>query len=145
MCHIRMKNKINHLRESCLRLMYNHKRSSFHELLQRNYSVSLYKWNLCFLVKEMFKIMKSIVQTLKELRNYILCIFSLWSLFCSVRVYIRLHFLPMILVKLVFRLSVFSFFVFLYLWLSIFSFTLCLNSMSFQRLNNIVLFCSHFF
>ena len=44
---------------------------------------------------------------LKELRNYILCIIRVWSLLCSVRVYISLHFLPTRLVKLGFRLSVF--------------------------------------
>ena len=33
---------------------------------------------------------------LKELRNCILCIVSVWSLFCSVRVYISLHFLPIL-------------------------------------------------
>ena len=31
---------------------------------------------------------------LKELRDCILCIICVWSLFCSVRVYISLHFLP---------------------------------------------------
>ena len=44
-----------------------------------------------------------------------LYIISAWSLFCSGRVYTSLHFLAMILVKLVFRLSLFWFFVFLYL------------------------------
>ena len=62
---------------------------------------------------------------LKGLRNCILCIIRVWSLFCSARVYISLHFLPVLLVKLGFRLSVFQFVVFLYLWLSIFSFALC--------------------
>ena len=54
---------------------------------------------------------------LKELRNCILCIIRVWSLFCSVRVYMSLHFLslhyislyflPILLVKLGFRFSVF--------------------------------------
>ena len=44
---------------------------------------------------------------LKELRNCILCIISVWSLFCSARVYKSLHFLPVLLVKLSFRLSMF--------------------------------------
>ena len=56
---------------------------------------------------------------LKELRNFILCIIRVWLLFCSIRVYISLHFLP--------RFSSFCVLVFLlsYLWLSIFSFGLC--------------------
>ena len=52
---------------------------------------------------------------LKELRNCIVCIICMWSLqslFCSVRVHISLGF----------RLSVVWFFVFQYLWLLIFSF-----------------------
>ena len=44
---------------------------------------------------------------LKELRNCILFIIRVWSLFCSVRVYATLHFLPILLVKLGFRLSPF--------------------------------------
>ena len=72
---------------------------------------------------------------LKDLRNCILCLISVWSLFCSVRVYISLHFLPMILVKLDFRLSVFWFFVFLYLWVLIFSFALCFEFNVFSKLN----------
>ena len=44
---------------------------------------------------------------LKELRNYILCIIRVWSLFCLALVYKSLHFLPTRLVKLGFHLSVF--------------------------------------
>ena len=44
---------------------------------------------------------------LKELRNYILCIIRVRSLFCLARVYISLHFLATCLVKLGFHLSVF--------------------------------------
>ena len=40
------------------------------------------------------------VGLLKELRNFILCIIPVWSLFCSVRVYISLHFAPIFFVKL---------------------------------------------
>ena len=59
---------------------------------------------------------------LQELRNCILCIIPVWSLFCSVRVYKSLHFLPILLVKLGFVFLCFSFscscisvFLFLYL------------------------------
>ena len=54
---------------------------------------------------------------LKELQNCILCIIPVWSLFCSVQVYKSLHFLPILLVKLGFCLSMFQFFVFLFLYL----------------------------
>ena len=60
---------------------------------------------------------------LKELQNCILCVIPVWSLFCSVRVYKGLHFLSILLVKLGFRLSMFYFFVFLFLHLC--SFALC--------------------
>ena len=43
---------------------------------------------------------------LKVLRNGVLCIICVWLLFCSARVYISLHFLPVILVN--YRLSHFS-------------------------------------
>ena len=59
---------------------------------------------------------------LQELRNCILCVIPVWSLFCSVRVYKRLLFLPILLVKLGFVFLCFSFscfcisvFLFLYL------------------------------
>ena len=38
---------------------------------------------------------------------FFLCLICVWSLFCSVRVYISPHSLPILLVKLSFRLSVF--------------------------------------
>ena len=60
---------------------------------------------------------------LKELQNCILCVVGLWSLFCSVRVSIILHFLPILLVKLSFRLSMFWLFIFLFLWFLDFSFS----------------------
>ena len=46
---------------------------------------------------------------LKELQNCILCINRVWSLFSSVWVNISLYFLPILLIKLGFRLSVFCF------------------------------------
>ena len=61
---------------------------------------------------------------LNEIRNCVLCIIRLRSLFCPVRVYVSLCFLPILLVKLGFRLSAFLFFVYLYLWLLILSFGL---------------------
>ena len=45
----------------------------------------------------------------KELRNCILCIICVWSLFCTIRVYTSQHFLRILLLKLGFRLSVFGF------------------------------------
>ena len=55
------------------------------------------------LINRIFIIQKKV---LKELQNCILCIISVWSLFCSVRVYKSLHFLPILLVELTFPLSV---------------------------------------
>ena len=49
-------------------------------------------------------------QILKELRNYILRINRVWSVFCSAQVYISLHFLPVLLVKPGFRLLCFCIF-----------------------------------
>ena len=48
---------------------------------------------------------KSYTNFLKELRKFILCIIPVWSVFCSVRFYISLDFLPVLLVKLGFCLS----------------------------------------
>ena len=53
------------------------------------------------------KINFSIEEDLKELRNCILCIILVWSLFRLVRIYKNLHFLPILLVKLGFCLSIF--------------------------------------
>ena len=60
---------------------------------------------------------------LKKVRNCILCIIRVWSLYCSVRVYTSLHFLPIRFVKLEFCLSVFQFFMFLFLRFLVFSFS----------------------
>ena len=74
-------------------------------------------WSQCFSglflgrnITEIWKISRRayvLHRKLKELQNCILCSISVWSLFGSVRLYISLHFLPMILVKLVFHLSLF--------------------------------------
>ena len=62
-----------------------------------------------------------ILYILKELRNCILCIIPVWSLICSLRVYKSLYFLPILLIKLDFPLSMFQFFVFLFLILRSFA------------------------
>ena len=68
-------------------------------------------------------------ESLKELWNCILWIIYVWPLFCSVRAYVSLHFLPILLVKLDFRLSVFWFFMFLFLWILFFIFSVqCFES-----------------
>ena len=57
MCHNRTyKNKINRLHERCLRLIYNHKRSFFEDLLQKDNSVSIHHKNLQALAIEMFQV-----------------------------------------------------------------------------------------
>ena len=57
MCHNRTyNNKINRLHEICLRLIYNDKRSSFEDLLEKDNPVSIHHKNLQALAIEMFKV-----------------------------------------------------------------------------------------
>ena len=57
MCHSpTINNTINHLHERCLRVIYNDKISSFKELLERDWSVSIHNRNLQILATEMFKV-----------------------------------------------------------------------------------------
>ena len=57
MCHNRThRNKINRLHERCLRLIYNDKRSSFEDLLEKDNSVSIHHKNLQALANEMFQV-----------------------------------------------------------------------------------------
>ena len=57
MFHNRTKNnKINRLHERCLRLLYNDKKSSFHDLLEKDGSVSIHYRNLRALAIEMYRI-----------------------------------------------------------------------------------------
>ena len=56
-------NKINKLHERCLRIIYNDKHSSFHELLTKDRSVSVHTRNLQILATEMYKVSKGICPT----------------------------------------------------------------------------------
>ena len=57
MYHNRTKsNKINRLHERCLRLPYNDKKSSFHDLLENDSSVSIQNRNLRALATKMYRI-----------------------------------------------------------------------------------------
>ena len=61
MCHSRtINNKINHLHERYLRVIYNDKIPSFKELLERDRSVPVHNRNLQILVTEMFKVYNNI-------------------------------------------------------------------------------------
>ena len=56
MCHNRTyNNKINRLDERYLRLIYNDKRSSFEDLLEKDNSVSIHHKNLQAVAMKMFK------------------------------------------------------------------------------------------
>ena len=59
MCHNRT-NKINRLHERCLRLIYNDKKSSFQDLLEKGGSVSIHHRNLRKLAIKLFKIFKGL-------------------------------------------------------------------------------------
>ena len=59
MCHNRTNNsKKNLLYERCLRLIYNDKKSSFEDLLEKDRSVSIHHRNLRTLAAELFKVFK---------------------------------------------------------------------------------------
>ena len=53
-------NKINSLHERCLRMVYNDKKSSFEQLLEKDKSVPIHIRNLQFLAIEMYKIHKNL-------------------------------------------------------------------------------------
>ena len=69
MFHSRGKNnKINRIHERCLRIIYNDKKSTFYEFLEKDGSVSIHKRNLRFLACEMFKLKRDIdLELIKEL------------------------------------------------------------------------------
>ena len=76
-CHRRAKNEKTNLYDTCVRIIYNDKVSTFEQLLEKDSSVSIYTRNLCFLAVEMFKVIKGIAPTitnnlfdLKETNNY---------------------------------------------------------------------------
>ena len=57
MCHSRTNNrKINRLHQTCFRITYNDKQSSFIKLLEKDNSVSIHQRNLQILAIEMFKV-----------------------------------------------------------------------------------------
>ena len=60
MCHNRTNNKINRLHERCLHLIYNDKKSSLEDLLQKDGSVSIHPRNLRTLAVELFKVFKGL-------------------------------------------------------------------------------------
>ena len=53
--------KNNRLRERCLSLLYNDKKSCFHDLLEKDGSVSIHYWNVRALATEMYRISNRMV------------------------------------------------------------------------------------
>ena len=72
MCHSRtLNNKINRLRERCLRIFYNDKLSSFQNLLDEDRSVSVHTRNLQKLAIEIYKVSKGIApKILSDIFSY---------------------------------------------------------------------------
>ena len=61
MCHSRTNNnKINRLHERCLRIVYNDKKSSFNELLEKDGSVLIHLRNIQILATEMYKLVNNL-------------------------------------------------------------------------------------
>ena len=61
-------NKINRIHERCLQIIYNDKKSTFYELLEKDGFVSIHKRNLRFLACEMFKLKRDMApELIKEL------------------------------------------------------------------------------
>ena len=57
MCHnCTINNKINHLHERCLGIVYNDNKSSFQELLDKDKGVTIHMKNVRVLAIEMFKV-----------------------------------------------------------------------------------------
>ena len=74
MCHSRLiNNKINRLHETCLRIIYSDKSSTFEELLEKDGSVTVHFRNIQKLAIEMFKVFKNlsspIISDLFEVRE----------------------------------------------------------------------------
>ena len=68
MFHSRGKNKINQIHERCLRIIYNDKKSTFYELLEKDGSVSIHMQNLRFLACVMFSLKRGMdPELIKEL------------------------------------------------------------------------------
>ena len=51
-----LNNKINRLHERCLRIIHNHKTSTFKELLEKDNSVSIHYTNIQAVPTEMYKV-----------------------------------------------------------------------------------------
>ena len=60
MLHSRKNNKIKHLHERCLRLIYSDKKSSYENLLEKDNSVSIHPKNIQALAIEMLKVKRKL-------------------------------------------------------------------------------------
>ena len=73
MCYGRgLSNKINHIHERALRIVYRDKKSSFETLLTRDKSMSIYVKNLQHLTTELFKVKNDLsLEIMKEIFVFI--------------------------------------------------------------------------
>ena len=69
-CSRTLNDKINHIHERALRLVYLDYTSSFHELLKKDNAVTIHQRNIQFLATEMFKVLKGLgTEIMKTLFN----------------------------------------------------------------------------
>ena len=78
-CGRNLNNRINHLHERSLRIVYNNYESSFQELLELDNSVSIHHRNICLLAIELFKVKNG-------LSNQIMSkLYDLWNIEYNLR------------------------------------------------------------
>ena len=71
MCHSRnLNNRVNNIHHTALRAIYQDKKSSFGELLQKDKSISVYMKNLQYLATEIFKVKNDLSPIIMNERSF---------------------------------------------------------------------------